>query len=102
MAEELEDPEDIEEPADMETIVSGTDQTVIDDDFSSLDEDLDSLREKSTRTSDVYDVLEDDAGGGLGGTIRGFSPAQRLVLALLVFINVVACGCAVLLVGGIM
>ena len=60
MEEELENPEDIEQPEDMETIVSGTDKTVIDDDFSSLDEDLDSLREKSTRTSDVYDILKED------------------------------------------
>ena len=101
MEEQFENPEDVEKPEDIETIVSGPDQSLIDDDFSSLEEELDSLRAKSTRTSDVYDVLEEDDGAGLAGTIRGFSASQRLILALLVFINVVACACAILLVGGI-
>ena len=92
--------EQLENPEDMETVVSGLDDTVVDDDFSSLDDDLDSLRAKSTRTSDVYDVLDED-GGGLSGTIRGFSASQRLILALLIFIDVVACACAALLVAGV-
>jgi hypothetical protein len=93
--------EQLENPEDMETIVSGSDETISDDDFSSLDEDLDSLREKSARTSDVYDVLDEEGGGGLSGTIRGFSASQRLILALLIFIDVVACACALLLVAGV-
>ena len=102
MEEQFENPEGLEQPEDMETIVSGPDQSVIDDDFSSLEDDLDTLRAKSTRTSDVYDALEEDSGGGLAGTIRGFSASQRLILALLIFINVAACACAILLVGGIL
>lgn len=92
--------EQLENPEDMETIVSGSDETIADDDFSSLDDELDSLREKSTRTSDVYDVL-DEEDGGLSGTIRGFSASQRLILALLIFIDVVACACAILLATGV-
>ncbi len=92
--------EQLENPEDMETVVSGSDETISDDDFSSLDNDLDSLREKSIRTSDVYDDL-DEGGGGLSATIRGFSPSQRLILALLIFIDVVACACALLLVAGV-
>ncbi len=92
--------EQLENPEDMETAVSGLDDTVVDDDFSSLDDDLDSLRAKSTRTSDVYDDLDED-GGGLSATIRGFSPSLRLILALLIFIDVVACACAALLVAGV-
>lgn len=93
--------EQLENPEDMETIVSGLDDTVVDDDFSSLDDELDSLRAKSTRSSDVYDDLDED-GGGLSGTIRGFSASQRLILALLIFVDVVACACAALLVTGVL
>ena len=92
--------QEFEQPEDSETIVSGPPQESLEDDFSSIDDDLDSLREKSTRTSDVYDDLDDD-GGGLSGTLRGFSPTQRLILALLVFIDVLACACAILFITGI-
>lgn len=90
--------EQIENPEEMETIVSGPSDQIPDDDFASLDDELDSLREKSTRTSDVYDVLEEEKSGGLSATISGFSPSQRLILALLIFIDVVACACALLVV----
>lgn len=93
--------EQLENPENMETIVSGLDDTVVNDDFSSLDDELDSLRAKSTRSSDVYDNLNED-GGGLSGTIRGFSASQRLILALLIFINVVAFACAALLFAGVL
>lgn len=92
--------QDIEQPEDMETIVSGPEEEAPEEDFSSLDDELDSLREKSTRTSDIYDDL--DAGdGGIMGAVRGFSPSQRLILGILVLIDVLACACAALFIAGI-
>lgn len=92
--------QEFEKPEDSETIVSGPPEEPGEDDFASIDDDLDSLREKSTRTSDVYDDLDDD-GSALSRTLRGFSPTQRLILALLVFIDVLACACAILFIAGI-
>jgi hypothetical protein len=88
--------QEFEQPEDMETIVSGPDEGEPEEDFSTLDDDLDSLREKSTRTSDVYDDLEEGEGSGLSGAVRGFSPSQRLILAVLLFVDVLACACAIL------
>ncbi len=88
--------QEFEQPEDMETIVSGPDESEPEEDFSTLDDDLDSLREKSTRTSDVYDDLEGGEAGGLTGVVRGFSPSQRLILAVLLFVDVLACACAIL------
>lgn len=58
-----------------------------------MDEELDNLREKSTRTSSIYDELE---GGGQDGSAGGsglssLTPQQRLILAFLLFLNVIAC-----------
>jgi hypothetical protein len=68
-----------------------------------MDDDLDSLREKTIRASSVYDDLEGEAegGGGIGGTFSGFSPLQRLILVLLVFLDVAAFSCALLVVTGV-
>ena len=93
--------QEIEQPDDMETIASGPPEETPEDDFSTIDDDLDSLREKSTRTSDVYDDLEAEDGGGLSAAIRGFTPTQRLILALLIFIDVLACACAILFITGV-
>jgi len=68
----------------------------------SMDEELESLREKSTRASAVYDDLEgrnasermEDESGGR------FTQQQRLTLAFLVLINVLALACVVLLLMG--
>ncbi len=72
----------------------------MEDDF---EDDFDSLREKSTRTSSVYDDLEaEESGeGGVAGTIRQYSPAQRLILAFLLFIDVIAFSFAVLILTGL-
>lgn len=63
------------------------------DETSLMDEELDNLREKSTRSSTIYDDL--DTGGQEGsageGGLSSLTPQQRLILAFLVFLNVIAC-----------
>ncbi len=69
-----------------------------DDDFAS------SLREKTSRTSDVYDDLEemdDDVSRSGGGVLSRFSPVQRLILAVLALIDVVVIAVVILIVAGI-
>jgi hypothetical protein len=64
-----------------------------------MDEELDSLREKSTRASSVYDDLEGEAESS-GGFLSKYTPAQRLLLALLLFLDIVALACLVLVAVG--
>lgn len=66
-----------------------------------MDEDLDTLREQSTRASSVYDDLEGDDEGSSQSVLGGFTPQQRLILALLIFLDVIALACAVLLIAGV-
>jgi hypothetical protein len=62
-----------------------------------MDEELDSLREQSTRASSVYDDLEgDEYSEESGGLLGQFSSSQKLILALLLFLNVVALACVIL------
>jgi hypothetical protein len=65
-----------------------------------MDDDLDSLREKTQRASSVYDDLEGEpeSEGGLAATFRGFSPIQRLILIFLLFLNIGAFALAVLVI----
>lgn len=58
-----------------------------------MDEELENLREKSTRTSSIYDDLEVEGGGsdGEGFSFSALTPSQRLILAFLLFLNVIAC-----------
>ncbi len=58
-----------------------------------MDEELDNLREKSTRTSTIYDDLETGKDGESGGSsgLSSLTPQQRLIVAFLLFINVIAC-----------
>jgi hypothetical protein len=65
-----------------------------------MDDDLDSLREKTQRASSIYDDLEDEpeSGGGIGATFSNFSPIQRLILVLLLFLDVAAFACALLVI----
>jgi hypothetical protein len=65
-----------------------------------MDEELDSLREKSTRASSVYDELEGEEEKG-GGFLSKYTPAQRLLLALLLFLDIVALACLILAVVGV-
>jgi len=58
-------------------------------------DDFDRLRERSARASEVYEGIDDDfgeEGGGnaLSGFVGALSPAQRFILVLLVFLNIIA------------
>jgi hypothetical protein len=64
-----------------------------------MDEELDSLREKSTRASSVYDDLEGE-GESSGGFLGKYSPSQLFLLALLLFLDIVALACLVLVIFG--
>ena len=61
-----------------------------------MDEELDSLREKSERASTVYDDLEGEETTSSGGFLGSYSPPQRLILALLLFLNVIMLACVIL------
>lgn len=64
-----------------------------------MDEELETLREKSTRASSVYDELDEEApaeGAGFAASLRSLSASQRLILALLLFLDVVALAVAIL------
>ncbi len=65
-----------------------------------MDEDLDNLREKSARASTVYDDLEGEEQESSGGFLSRYSPGQRLILALLLLLDVVALACIVLAITG--
>ena len=65
-----------------------------------MDEDFDSLREKSARTSSVYDDIEGGEAEERSGGLRSLTAQQRLILALLLFIDIVALACAVLIFTG--
>ncbi|MGH2536045.1 MAG: hypothetical protein ACRDHL_01480 [Candidatus Promineifilaceae bacterium] len=66
-----------------------------------MDEEFESLREKSARASTVYDDLESEPSvARTGGLLAGLSPSQRLLLAFLVFIDILALACVVLAYSG--
>jgi hypothetical protein len=58
-----------------------------------MDEELENLREKSARTSTIYDDIEVDGGGTSSGgfSLSALTPQQQFILAFLLFINVIAC-----------
>lgn len=60
-----------------------------------MEDELESLREKSTRASSVYDDLEGEGRAG-GGGIRGFSPQQWFILVLLLFLDIIALAVVIL------
>jgi hypothetical protein len=65
-----------------------------------MDEDLDSLREKSARASTVYDDLEGEEPESSDGFFSRYTPVQWLILALLLFLDVVALAFVILVVTG--
>ena len=63
-----------------------------------MDEELDNLREKSTRTSSIFDDMEtggQESSSG-GGGLSSLTPQQRLILAFLLFLNVIACAAGII------
>jgi hypothetical protein len=54
-----------------------------------MEDELDSLREKSARASDVYGGLEGDS-GTVTEAVRGLSPQHRLILAILLVVDIFA------------
>ena len=65
-----------------------------------MDDELDSLREKSTRASSVYDDLEGDEQpeSSGGGFLSQYTAGQKLILALLLLIDVVALAFVILVI----
>jgi hypothetical protein len=62
-----------------------------------VDEELDSLREQSTRASSVYDDLEGEpVSEDSGGFFSQLTGGQKLILALLLFVNIAAFACVIL------
>jgi hypothetical protein len=57
-----------------------------------MDDELDSLREKSTRASSVYDDLEgeEQATSEDGGFLSRYTGPQKLILAVLLLVDVIA------------
>jgi hypothetical protein len=62
-----------------------------------VDEELESLREQSTRASSVYDDLEGEpVSESSGGFFSQLTSGQKLILALLLFVNIAALACVIL------
>ena len=89
MDDELDELLTDEEP-EAETTTAATSNTL------SQDEE-DRLRQKSTRVSTSYNAIDE---GGSGSAWRSFSPAQRLILAVLVLLNILVIGFGILVVTG--
>ena len=73
------------------------------DDSFDFEDEFDRLREKTTRTSAVYDdmefeELEEEGGEGFFAQI---SPQQRLILALLLLLDIVVIAIGALVVVGV-
>jgi len=69
------------------------------------DDQFEQLRQKSARSGSMYDEMEADGAGQSGGgssfSWSSFSSGQRLVLALLIVIDIIAIGFGVLVMTGI-
>lgn len=68
------------------------------------DDEFEQLRQKSARSGSMYDDMEADEARQSGGSSfswSSFSSGQRLVLALLIVLDIVAIGFGVLVVTGV-
>ena len=72
------------------------DETAASSSTLSQDEE-DRLRRIATRVSTSHNALDE---GGSGSTWRSFSPAQRLILAVLVLLNILVISFGILVVTG--
>lgn len=64
---------------------------------SMTQEDEEQLRRIAARASSSHEEMDD---GGSGYSWRGFSPVQRLILAVLVLLNIIVIGFGILVVTG--
>ena len=95
---EVEDDEPMFDTSQEETFVAPTPvvesaptMLELEDDLSEADE-FDLLRERTARASEAYDGIEEyeyDSGSS-GGFLAGISSGQRIILALLFFLNIAA------------
>lgn len=69
------------------------------------EDEFEQLRQKTTRTGSMYDEMETDSSGQSGGgssfAWSNFSSGQRLVLALLIVVDILAIGFGVMVIAGI-
>lgn len=65
---------------------------------SMTQEDEEQLRRISARVSSSHEEMDDGSSGGYSW--RGFSPAQRLILAILVLLNIIVIGFGIMVVTG--
>jgi hypothetical protein len=70
-----------------------------------MEDEFESLRKKSTRSSTIYEEMEADDGRSGGGSLKEFinklTPGQRLLLSLLIFLNTLALGFGCMVLTGI-
>jgi len=79
---------------------SGTEESAAGGDFDEFEE----LRQRSVRASTAYeDMSLEEEGSSKGGalSLNQFTPGQRLVLAILVLLNVIVGGVALLALMGV-
>lgn len=66
-----------------------------------MEDELESLREKSAFSTDVYEDMDYDEGSsGLAGFMNQLTPGQRLILAVLLLLDVIAIAIGLLLITG--
>jgi hypothetical protein len=68
------------------------------DAFADEEDNFDQLRRKSARTGSIYDDMDDDNSEGL--SLNHLSPSQRVILAGLLFLDVIVIIVGVLLISG--
>jgi hypothetical protein len=67
-----------------------------------MEDEFESLRKKSTRSSTIYEEMETGGqAGGLRGFVGALRPGQRLLLSFLVFINILALAAACIIISAI-
>lgn len=67
------------------------------------EDDFERLRQRATVESETYQSLEEppETRAGVGRFLSSLSPAQRLIIAILFFLNILVIGCGLLVVLGI-
>lgn len=86
-------------------LLDGEDEAPTSNVPGSDDDEFEQLRQKSTRSGSMYDEMETDGSTNAGSRSSfawsSFSSGQRLVLALLIVVDILAIGFGVMVVAGI-